>query len=323
MALPEILAAGSLITGVGGMIQGHKNRKAAERAYQAAMEKINEVGAPPNLARDIFLEEFKSAGVLTPELEQNINIEASKVAQIQEDPRLKDAQLRALEQMQQAGRGLSPQERATFNKLRSEVQRDAEAKRQQIIQNMQARGQAGGGAELAASLMASQAGADQASEAGDRIASASAERALQAMLQSGQLGGQIRGQDFTVAQAKAAAEDEMNRMKFQTSVGMQQRNIDRANQATAANLSNQQRLMDANAAMRNQEKQRKLEADRTFWQDRMAMASKQAGMQEGQAGRMADSAGKQAQGWANVVSGGLDLATKLYTNEADKNKPKV
>jgi hypothetical protein len=322
--LAAISAGAGLASTVGGMIQGSKDRKAANAAYQRAMEEIEKVGAPPNLAREIFLKEFKSAGVLTPELEQNINLEASKVAQIQEDPRLKDAQLRALEQMQQVGRGLSPQERATFNKLRSEVQRDTEAKRQQIVQNMQARGQAGSGAELAAALMSSQAGADQASEAGDRIAAASAERALQAMLQSGQLGGQIRSQDFGVAQAKASAEDEMNRMKYQTSIGMQQRNIDRANEAQAGNLQNQQQIMNANTAMANQERLRKLQAEEDYWKNRLGAAQTKAGLSTGQSDRLSNQAQSKAQGMATVASGAFDAAAKLYgMDKPEDKKPKL
>jgi len=51
-----------------------------------------------------------------------------------------------LQFLQQSGRGITPQDRLKFNEMRDQVQRDAEAKRQQIIQNFRQRGMGGSGA---------------------------------------------------------------------------------------------------------------------------------------------------------------------------------
>lgn len=252
-----IAMAAPVVGGILGKVFSGGARKKAEALAKEAYAEIDKLGLPPDEAMPLLLEKFKSAGMYTPELEQEINQEVSKVAQITEDPRLKDAQMRALESLQQSGRtGLNATDRAAYNKLRQESQRDTEARRQGIIQNMQARGQAGSGGELAAQLLSAQAGADQQSAAGDELAGAAAQRALQAMAQSGQLGGQVRGQDLDFNKTIAEAQDEMERFNIQNAVNRQQRNIGSKNQAQASNLANEQAIMNANAQQANQEQAR-------------------------------------------------------------------
>ncbi len=168
---------------------------------------------------------------------------------------------------------------------------------------MQARGQAGGGAELAAQLQAAQGGSDQASEAGDRIAAMAQERALNAIGQAGQLGGQVRAQDFDVNRLRAAARDEMDRFNIQNAVNRQQRNVGSQNEAQAANLANQQAIMNANAQQANAERLRQAEAARQNWADRTQQAGMLANARLGQASQLQQQAQNTAQGFQNVGSG--------------------
>jgi len=210
----------------------------------------------------------------TPELEQEADLAASKVSQIQEAPELRDAQMQALRSIQQrASGGLTPEDRAVFEKMRSGVRSDTRGKERQIISELAQRGQAGAGAELAARLQASQSGADQASEQGMDIAAAASRNALQAAAQSGALSGNIRSQDFDVNQAKAAAEDERNRMLFQNSTALRARNVGAKNTAQQQNLSERQRLSDINTQMSNTERQRQSDAQRQYWSDKLALAN--------------------------------------------------
>lgn len=299
-----IAAAAPAIGGVLGRMFSAGARRKAEKLANEAYAEIEAMGLPPNEAMPLLLEKFKSAGMYSPELEQEINQEVSKVSQIKEDPSLKDAQMRALESLTKSGRtGLTAQDRLAYNKLRQETQRDSEAKRQQIIQNMQARGQSGGGAELAASLMSAQAAADQQSMGGDQLAAGAAERALMALSQAGQLGGQVRGQDLDYNRTVSAAEDEMNRFNIQNAVNRQQRNVGSKNSAQAANLQNEQQIMNANAQMANQEQARQSQERQNYYAQLAQRAQSRANARLGQANIQSGKAADTANMFQGIGSG--------------------
>lgn len=308
-----IAAGAAAVTGsiVGGVKAG-KDRKAAQQAAADAMNEIESVGAPPDQSAQILYKHFQAAGILTPELEGQIQQGFSKLAQAQEDPKFKDAQTRALETLQQKSRtGLDASDRLSLNQVRQENQRDLEAKRQQIIQNMQSRGLGGSGAELVAQLQASQAGADSQSEAGDRIAAQASQNALQALQSSGNLAGSIRGQDWQEEQAKDNAADEMNRFNINNSINQQQRNTDRENSAQAANLSNSQAISNSNTQMDNNELLRQRDAVRQNYLDRMNTAQSLSNAKLGQASQLRNDASQTAQNWQKIGQGTGSAITTL------------
>lgn len=306
--MPWVAAVGAIASQVGGSIVGGieagNKRDAAQAAMEAAYKEIESVGAPPDLSREIVLKHFQRAGVLTPEVENSIDAGFSKVAQIQEDPSTRDASVNALRMLQQRGQlGLSPEDRAAFNKIRNQVASETEGKRQQILQSFAARGQGGSGAELATQMAAAQQGTQQASEEGDRMAATSSARALQAMSEAGKLGSQIRGQDFDVANTKAQAEDAIRRFNTQNAIGMQQRNVDRRQMVQGANLGEQQRVMDANTMMDNNERMRQEMARRQYWQDKLEYGKAKATSYKEQAGYNNAQADRTAGNWQKVGSG--------------------
>jgi hypothetical protein len=221
-----------------------------------------------------------------------------------ENPEAREAQMSALNQIQErAAGGLTAADRAAFNQNRLASQRDQEAKRQQIIQNMQMRGQGGSGAELQAALLASQAGADEEAAAGDRVAAAAAQNALSAAGQAGSLSGQVRNQDYTAQLERAKAADELNRFNVQSQMGRQQRNVGAQNQAQQYNLGQQQKLLDTNTSQANAEKYRQSEAQSQFWRDKLAMAGAAASAKAGQAQNILGQAAQSDAKFANVMGG--------------------
>lgn len=318
-------AAGGALGGIIGGIASRSKRKAAEKAQREALEEIQRVGAPPDLAKQIMMEKFQSAGVYTPKMEEAINQSVSQTAGITEDQSLKDAQLRALESLQQQGRGgITAGDRAALNEVRGEVARDTEAKRQQILQNMQQRGQGGSGAELAAQLQAAQGGSDQQSAAGDRIAAMAQQNALAAIGQAGQLGGNLRSQDLNFQQLTKGAADEMERFNIQNAVNRQQRNIGASNEAQQANLAQQQAIMNANAVQANQEKLRQAEAARQNWQDKLSYGSTMANAKTGQAAQLNQQADKTAQAWqtgGSAIGSGFGALSNYMNSKPSVKAP--
>lgn len=316
-------AAAPVLGGVIGNIASAGDRKRAQEAYASAMEKINAVGAPPDLSKEIILQEFRQVGALTPELEQAINIDSSQVSQIQEDQGLKDAQRGALTALQQRGKvGLTPEDRLSLAQIQQETQAQAEGKRQQIIQNMQARGMGGAGAELAAALAGSQGAADQASMRGMQVGAQASQNALQAMAQSGQLAGSIAGQEFSRAQTKASAADELARFNNQNQMGVQQRNVGSKNQAQEYNLGTAQQIANQNVTQANQEKYRQAQAAQDYWRNQLSLAQTQANALTGQGQQLGQQAGQTAQMWSGIGSGvGAGVGgVANYMGQQDANK---
>lgn len=303
-----IAAAGSVAGSViGGIMAGNAQKKAqaaAEAALAQARDIIEKVGAPPDLSAKIIMDQFQQVGLLTPEMEQAFSIELPKAAQIQEDKQLRETQISALNELKKRGRvGLTPEEKAQYNLSRRDVQKDLEAKNQQIKQDLAMRGQAGSGAEIAARLLSSQEGADRASEEADRINALASARALQAYKESADLGGNIRSQDFNVAQAKAGAEDEFNRFNVQNQIGREQRNVGSRNVAQEKNLDVKQQIASQNVNQANQERLRQAEAKRQHWQDQLAYAQAKANPYGQQAQMAMQSGQNKAQTITGVASG--------------------
>lgn len=297
-------AAATLGSAAIGASEAGANRDAAQKATAAALQQIQAIGAPPDLAKAILYQQYKSAGVLTPEMEQAIEQQSSKVADIQENVEGRDAQSKALELLsKQSQTGLTPQDRAAFNKTLQNVQTATQGNREAIMQQMQARGQAGSGSELAAQLAAAQGGSNQMSDQGLQIAGTASERALQALSQYGQQGGQLRSQDFNTQLTKSQAADEMNRFNTQNAQQTQMRNVNRTNEAQAANLANQQAVSNANTDLYNQEQQRQAQALRQNWLDKLSQAQAASGQLNNQAQQSMQSAGQTAQQWQNIGSG--------------------
>ncbi len=321
--LPLILgAAGSILGDVLGGVFGGADRSKAEALFKEAMAEVNAVGGPPDLAHEIVLNKFKQAGLWKPELEEAIKQQVSNVAGIKEDAGLRDMQKSVLEDLARRGKGgLGAEDRAAYNQMRQQVQQDTEAKRQQIMQNAAARGTAGAGGELAAQLMAAQSGADTASAQGDRISADASRRALEAMTSSGQMAGQLRGQDFDIANTKASAADEMDRFNVMNSIERQRANVQRQNDAARYNLDSEQDISNRNTGQSNAELYRQADAKRQFWADKSARAQQVADAKSNMAGHYDKKAAQTSQTFHNVGAAAGSVGAAVYganQKEADR-----
>lgn len=318
MALPAIAAGAISILGpmLGGLIGGlssASDREAAQRAAMDAVAEVEKLGLPPDQSAPIILKHFQAAGVLSPQMEHDILIQSSKLGEVKEDPRLRDAQMNALQMLGQRARvGLGPEERAAFNKLRTQLASEEEGKRQQILQGMQARGLGGSGAELAAQLGAAQTGAQIASSQGDDIAAAAARNALDAMSKYGTMSGQVRGQDFDINSTRARAIDEMNRFNVQSQQGTQQRNVASQNAAQQFNLQNAQNIANQNVQVDNNELVRQRLAQSQYYQDLAARAKMLADAKMQRSNILAGQAANTAQNAQNIGSGVGAAAGAIY-----------
>ena len=144
---------------------------------------------------------------------EDIEAGPSAYEQIQADPRLRMAQLSALDRLQREGDagGMGVEDRVAQNQAAADVARRERGTREAILQNMAMRGQGGSGVELAANLTNQQGAADRNAAAGAQNAADARKRYLSSVMASGQLAGGIRGQDYGEESGKASARDAIER----------------------------------------------------------------------------------------------------------------
>jgi hypothetical protein len=305
MAAAAIAAAAApIVGGLVGHVMSQGDRNKAKKAMKKALAELEAVGYPPDLSKEIIFQQFESAGVLTPELEEDLVLVSSEFETLKEDPTLRQNQLEALNKFkQQSETGLGAEERAAFNQIQQAVRQDQRAKQEQILADAQRRGQGGSGNALIAQLQASQAGADQASSQGNELAALIAQRVRQGTQDMSGAAQNLRTQDYNVASDRARALDARNQYLHQNSSARQARNVGTLNDAQRYNLSNDQRLLDANTEMSNQEKLRQVNAQRNYFNDKLDLATAKANARTGQATQHRSEADRTAQMYSGIGQG--------------------
>lgn len=135
-----------------------------------------------------------------------------------------ESQLQAIRGMQGIvdGGGYTNLERGQIRQAQQQAAQYERSQRLAALQQMQARGMAGGGGELAARLQAQQSGANRAANDATNIATAAQQRALQAMQTGAGIGNQAQQTGMKKAdainafnQTNAAARGQAQQQAFQ------------------------------------------------------------------------------------------------------------
>lgn len=312
VALAAVAAGTTLAGGIAGAIERSNANAEAKELMKKRLAELEAAGTPPNTALPLILQEFKLQGVITPELEQQIHVEASKVAQIQEDPKLRQAAMQGLQLLQQrSDQGFGAEEEAAFSDARKATGKEAQGRLQSIIQQAQARGMGGSGMELAAQLSSSQAADQQLSDEGLKIAAEKARAQKEAIVQMLGAANQMRGQDFDIAKGKASAEDELNRFKVGLTAEQQARNVATQNIAQRENLAAKQKVADLNVQQGNAEQLRQSEAAANDWRNKVSLAQAKGGIYGDQANQAIKQGDAAATGWANIGQGVASSVTGI------------
>lgn len=315
--------AAPIVGGMLGNALSGDDRERAERLRMQALQEFLNVKAPTIDEQKVILEQLKSQGQLTPEMEQTILQGKSELSNVTTDPRLKEAQMAALASLQDVPSqgGMSATDRTRFNQMQSELNRNEGAQRAAIMQDMARRGQSGSGMELAAQLMNQQGSAERASMQGMDIKAQAERRALEAMMQGGQLAGSIRGQEYGEKSAAAQAQDAINRFNTQNQQGVLGANVDRRNSAQAGNLSSAQRIADTNVGMRNQQEIQNKGLYQQQFDNQMRRAAGVSGQYSNQAGAADRTADRTAGMWSGIGSGvGQGAAAYGDYDEREKDR---
>lgn len=321
MAIGDILSsAGGIIGGIIGQNQAAGDAGEARNQAVISNQILQEIAAAPDISKPLILEKYRQQGILTPQIEQQIAVGVSQAAQAKGSSAAQQAQLQALQLLQQrATGGLTASDRNALEQMRSQVAQDATGRQKSIQQQMQARGLGGGGAELAAQLAAAQGSNLQESQQASQLGAIAAQNALQAAGQTGQLGGNIEQQQFGEQYQTGKSADAFRQFDVENQLAQQQRNVGAQNTAQQYNLNQAQGISNMNTAQQNKEMYDQLQRQ----MQEAGYNRDTARLKAGGAGALSSYYGGQAkekaQAGANLgagIGGGLSQAAGMFSGTA-------
>ena len=279
-----------------GFLNSALNPGADER--RRAKEVLEGVRLPDAEDLQLKLEELVLQGQLTPEQAQTILQGPSAYETVSTDPRLREAQMGSLAQLQQitSAGGLDAMGKASLEDALATQRTETRGAEGAIMANARARGIGGSDLELVNRLVAQQGAATRGSRAALDTAAIAQQRRDAALAQQAQLAGGIRGQDFSEQSAKANAADAISRFNAANQQAQVNRNVDARNDAQARNLGARQATSDANVGIRNRNREYNAQLPLTLYKIRRGAAQDRAD------GYMQDAAAEQAR---NAQAAGL------------------
>ncbi len=256
---------------------------------------------------ELELEQLVSQGTLSPEEAQTIMLEKSEMNNITLDPKLKQAQMDALTQLQEIGSsgGLNAQSRARLAQIENQENAANRGSREALMNRFAAQGMGGSGLEMASQLQNQQDSAMRRSSRDLEIAALAEQQALDAIMKGGQLGGQIGAQEFGQQAQIAGANDAISRFNAQNSQQQINQNVAARNAAQAANLQNSQNIANQNVGLRNQQQASNKDLIQQKFQNELAKRGGQAGIAQNNAQAAGANSAAKANAFNQTVGMGV------------------
>lgn len=304
--------APQLISGLIGQDQASKDANKARGLLQDNASRIMGIELPDVEKQRLALQQYVSAGEYNPEILQQLQQYApSALENIQLDPRLRQSQMTALESMSDRAMGkMSDADMAAFELARKKAAGETQAKSAQILQQMQARGQGGSGAALAAQLSNAQAGGNMLQDAGLQEAVAQQKAREAALMNMGNMANSLRSQDYGEQANLANSRNAINQMNTNQSNQLAQGNVATKNQAALTSLNNRQSLANQNTGLANQQQIANKGLLQQQYQNRLGQAQAAAG----QNSALAQNYNQNAAGTAGMWGGIGQAAGTAFTN---------
>lgn len=297
---------GALVGGAAGYMMGADDE--SNKTYEDLLARIK--GIPLPVLKESNPELYKQVVSLNPELETMVAQGPSAMQGISLDPKLRAAQMNALNKFQDIGNagGRDAQFQSEAAKLQNDINQNLQGNTGAIQQNMATRGMSGGMSEMVQRQLAAQQGANRQSQMGLDLNAQAQQRALAALSSGAQLGGQMSAQDFSQQAAQAAAADRIAQFNTQNTNSMLQNNVGIKNTAQAANANNTQNIANQNTGVRNTA----AEANRNLAQQNYEnMLSRETGVQRA-GGSMAQNQSGQANQQNQFVGNAITAGSKAY-----------
>ena len=296
-----------LISTVMGALDGGGAQEAQGISRQM-VEEAKQIPLP--VLKEYYPELYKQVVALNPEMDSAVNLGPSQMAGVATDPALRQAQLGALNKLQDIGNagGRDAQFMADQNRLMSDVNTNTQGQEGAFEQNLATRGMGGGMSELVQRNLAAQAGANRQAQMGMDASAQAQQRALQALMQSGQLGGQMQAQVFGQQSAKAQAADSIAKFNAQNLQSVNSGNVAAKNQAQAANATTAQNAANSSTQTQNQAQQYNLGLPQQQYDNEL----KKRGMVQGAQSGLANSYQNESNANRQLIGTGIGAAATAY-----------
>jgi len=238
---------GALGAGIGGLLIGGGGMD----EYKKALEVIKAVQEPNFDKSKITPEQWKLVAQYKPEIYRQEAPE--EVKNLVDTPAMKQAQYKALGQLQEiADKGLGEADRLAAIEAQNAMQMQQHRGSESMLQDLAARGRLGGGSELRARLASGQQAAELGRGMGSDLQKQAIQNRLNAIMQSGNLAGEIRGQDVDTSRQAAEIINRYNLANRQLAAQTGLQNAQSQNQANLWNAQNAQNTANQNTQTANQ-----------------------------------------------------------------------
>lgn len=322
MGAETLIPAGiGLATTLLGGKQASDKESDARNARNAQLAEFANIKIPTIEEQMLDLAKYQSAGTLTPEAIQLINQGPTALEQIQLDPRLKSAQLSALEQMSGLASGnLSQADLAGFELARRSAANEAQAKQGQIMQEMRARGQGGSGVELIARLQSNESAADRLQQNQLQQAQALQQARMQALQNQSNMASQMTNQEYQQAQNLASARDAIARYNAQNAQQIGMSNVQARNEAERANLAARQALANANIDLSNKQQIQNKDLLQTQFKNQADIAADKLRVYSGIASDADKTAGRISGMWGDIGKAASGAAAAYFNQKKQETE---
>lgn len=286
-----------ILGGILGNDAGSEEMAKSLGLSREALQELKNIYVPTVEEQRVNLVNPELAGLLEAE-----QMGDSALAGVSTDPRLKNAQMKALEELSGLSQqGLGVEDQAAFNQLRRQAGGEAQAAQQAILSNAAAQGTLDSGNTLMAQLNASQQQANRLQQGGEAQAAAAAQARRQALSQYGDMSTNMANADFAQKAQIGSAKDAI--AKF---------NAQNRQDVNATNLNNRQNIANQTAANKNQQELHNKGLIQQKFQNDTTKATGVAGQTNNLANQYAQQGQAAAQGQAAmnsaIISGGLGIA---------------
>lgn len=290
------MAITDLLGGLLGGSAGKSDMKEARELSRDAAAKLDRLYVPTTAEQEVDLITPELAGLLAAEQMQGTSLDG-----VSSDPRLKNAQMRALEELSGLSQtGLGPEDKAALNQILRSSGAQAQAQNAAVLQDAAQRGTLDSGNVFAAQLMAGQQAANRSSEQGMQQAAQAAAARRAALGQYADMSSSMSNQDFSQKAQIANAKDAIAQFNTQNRQNVNQ-----------LNLGQQQNIENQRAATSNQQQLYNKGLVQQQFQNNLAKASGAAQQTQNLAGMYANQGQAAAQGQANMMGGLLGTGAQL------------
>jgi hypothetical protein len=313
--MPWIAAIGAM-GGMAGTIAQQGEFDQARMDQQAALALWMQQNVPDPAQQQLFLQKYQQTGKLDPQIEQAMQQQGTNLDKISTDPSLQQAQMKALGQLQSEGLsgGLGLQDQATYQQQVNDANAAAKGRAGSIQDSMQARGMGDSGLGLVAQMQNAQNANQTQAQSSLQAAADARQRALQSIQGSGSLAGQMQQQQYSQKANAAQAQDAINRFNTQNMQGVNQRNVDRSNEAQKGNLTLQQDVANKNTDLSNYQQQYNKNLYQQQYQNQMQKVSGATG-QYNQNAQTAFGMGNQLANTYGKIGSSLSKAGSAWAND--------